>query len=67
MSATDPHADSNELPVKERRPYEKPRVLVSYDKEELEAAMRPQGIDPQGGGGGCGCSCAGGARPKKSG
>jgi hypothetical protein len=46
----------------EKKLYETPRVLASYEKDDLEDAI---GIDaevegqatPEGGGGGCGCGC----------
>ncbi len=41
-----------------KQPYEVPKVLASYKKEELEEIIRPQGT-PQDGGG-CGCGCGGG-------
>ena len=34
-----------------RTPYEAPKVLATYGKEELEEAIQPSG------GGGCGCGC----------
>lgn len=42
-----------------KQKYEKPRVLASYEKDELEDAV---GIDPEVEGqfgGGCGCGCGG--------
>ena len=47
-----------------RLPYEKPKVLASYQKEELETIIQPHGQNegecpvggcPTTGGGGCGC------------
>ena len=40
-----------------QQPYETPEVLASYTKEEIEAAVRPEGQDGNFGGGGCGCGC----------
>jgi hypothetical protein len=37
-----------------RKPYEAPRVLATYSKQELEEVIQPQGV------GGCGCGCGGG-------
>jgi hypothetical protein len=34
----------------QKLPYEEPKVLATYDKEELEEAIKPHGP-----GGGCGC------------
>ncbi|MEW6586392.1 MAG: hypothetical protein AB1442_12380 [Nitrospirota bacterium] len=51
----------------EKIPYDQPKILASYQKEELEAIIRPHGDDCTGGacgtpeqsGGGCGCGCGG--------
>jgi hypothetical protein len=43
----------NILLTKKLKRYEKPELLASYNKQELEAVMQPKGQD----GGGCGCSC----------
>jgi hypothetical protein len=47
-------------PCQEKSAYEEPRVLATYEKEELEDVI---GIDPEvegqsGGGCGCGCGCS---------
>jgi hypothetical protein len=45
---------------KEMEMYSKPRILATYNKEELEEAIQPHGQLPDGGcttGGGCGCGC----------
>lgn len=42
---------------KQKQKYEAPKVLASYEKDELEDAV---GLDPEvegDGGGGCGCGC----------
>ena len=52
---------------KEKQVYEKPRVIVTYKKEELEAIIKPHGQGECTGGlcgngtsgGGCGCGCGG--------
>lgn len=46
---------------KEKQSYEKPKVLASYQKEELEEAIQPEGNDGNSSGcyGGCGCGCTG--------
>lgn len=44
-----------------KQPYEEPKVLASYKKEELEEIIRPHGQEPLVNGGGCGCGCGGGA------
>lgn len=38
--------------VPEKKEYEPPRVLASYEKKDLEAALKPHA---QVGGSGCGC------------
>jgi hypothetical protein len=44
-----------------KQPYEEPKILASYQKEELEEIIRPHGDIPEnGGGGGCGCGGGGG-------
>ena len=43
-----------ELQVKEKKPYQAPKVLASYDKKKLEALMEPGVV-------GGGCSCGGGS------
>ena len=45
--------EENEL--KQKKQYETPRVLASYNKEEMEAAMQPEGVEI----GGCGCGSCG--------
>ena len=50
-----PAEDGNGPEAKRR--YEAPRILASYDKEDLEAAMQ---LEAQSGGG-CGCGCGGGS------
>jgi hypothetical protein len=50
---------SKDDPSKETKAYEAPRVLATYEKEELEDVI---GIDTEvEGGGGCGCGCGGGS------
>jgi hypothetical protein len=51
---------TKEFPNREKTAYETPRVLASYEKEELEDVI---GIDHEvegqnGGGCGCGCGCS---------
>ena len=48
---------TDEAKGKEKLAYCEPRVLASYDKEDLEKAIQPQVL----GGGGCGtgCGCGG--------
>jgi hypothetical protein len=41
-------------PCNEKPAYETPRILASYEKDELEDAI---GLDPEVSGGGCGCCC----------
>lgn len=38
----------------EKKIYEPPKVLATYEKEDLEEAIKPYG-QIQSGGGGCGC------------
>ena len=40
----------------EKKLYEPPKVLVTYEKEELEEVIK---LHAGGGGCGCGCGCAG--------
>ena len=44
----------------EKLPYVEPKVLATYEKEELQEAIKPHGPTPDygngcAGGGGCGC------------
>lgn len=48
--------NAEEKKKKEKKDYEPPKVLASYDKEELEESIQPQG-QISGGGCGCGCGC----------
>lgn len=53
---------TKKLDLSEEKPaYEKPRVLASYDKEDLEDAIgvnhEVKGTPETSGGGGCGCGC----------
>jgi len=60
MEKAESHPKPAEHPVGKRERYEKPKVLMSYDKEELEAVMQPLGDGlPSPGGCGCGCSFGG--------
>jgi hypothetical protein len=43
--------------LEENELYEKPRVLASYNKEELEEAIQPHEGQVVYGGCGCGCGC----------
>jgi len=43
----------------EKPPYEEPKVLASYKKEELEEIIRPHGMPTPQTGGGCGCGGGG--------
>lgn len=43
---------------KEKKDYTPPKVLASYNKEELEKSLKPYG-QIGGTGGGCGCGCGG--------
>jgi hypothetical protein len=45
----------------EKRPYEQPKVLATYKKEDLEEAIRPYGQDSPDSGSGGGCGCGGGS------
>lgn len=45
---------------KEKEAYSKPRILATYNKEELEEAVRPHGNPPEGNGGVGGCGGGGG-------
>ena len=38
--------------VEEKKPYQAPRVLASYDKKRLETIMEQAGVT-----GGCSCAC----------
>jgi hypothetical protein len=38
----------------QKLPYEEPKVLATYDKEELEEAIKPHGSAPSYNGCGCG-------------
>lgn len=38
----------------EKLSYEQPKILASYQKEELEAVISPHGSPESNGGGGCG-------------
>ena len=49
----------NETKDLKRRPYEEPKVLATYEKEELEEIIKPHGQFESGGG--CGCGCGGGS------
>ena len=40
--------------VEQKEPYQKPEVLASYQKKELEEAIQPHGM-PTFSPGGCGC------------
>ena len=51
MNSREPQTVPNRRKTERKKPYEAPRVLASYDREELEAALQPEG-----GVGGCGCS-----------
>jgi hypothetical protein len=50
VTPRDPTPQKKQSP--EKRPYEAPEVKASYEKEELEALIKPEG---QGASGGCGC------------
>jgi len=51
MNAKDPKPEK-------KQKYEAPKLLASYDKEELESLIRPEGFFLQSGGG---CGCGGGS------
>ena len=40
--------------LQEKQPYVEPKVIATYEKEELEEIIKPHG-DFESGGGGCGC------------
>jgi len=44
--------------TQEKKPYEEPKVIATYEKEELEEIIKPHG-QTTGGGCGCGCGCGG--------
>jgi hypothetical protein len=53
-SSVDRHeAEGRKRSTGSKQRYEAPRVLASYDKEELDSALQVEGQS----GGGCGCGC----------
>ena len=47
------HDEHSSVPQGDKVSYQPPKVLASYEKDELESALRPEGQS----GGGCGCGC----------
>ena len=50
--------DQEKIKKSKKPTYEAPKVLASYDREELEEAILPHGVLGTNGGG-CGCGCGG--------